>query len=135
MSGLFALPAAKAEAKGLVTQGAYARVEARSEVLKYKQQGIAVMDNILQTQATINARAGAGGIDPLSGSAKALALYAEKKGANELYISRDGETMAFGTGEARAMQYGLQAKAKLKRAQAEAIGSVIETGFRIAALG
>ena len=48
MSGLFALPAAKAEAKGLVTQGAYAT---------------------------------------------------------------------------------------LKRAQAEAIGSVIETGFRIAALG
>ena len=57
MSGLFAGNIAKTEAKALVTQGAYAKVQARSEVLKYKQQGVAVMDNILATQATINARA------------------------------------------------------------------------------
>jgi len=135
MSGLFAMPAAKKEAEALVNQAAFTRVQARSEVLKYKQQAVAVMDNILSTQATINARAGAGGIEASSGSAKALALYAQKKGATEIYNSRDGEIIAFGTGEAQAMQYGLQAKAKLKRAQAEAIGTVLDIGFKAATLG
>ena len=135
MSGLFAGNIAKTEAKALVTQGAYAKVQARSEVLKYKQQGIAVMDNILATQATINARAGAGGIDPFSGSARALALYAQKKGATEIYNSRDGEIIAFGAGEARAMQYGLQAKATLKRAQAETIGAIFDIATMAAGFG
>lgn len=135
MSGLFAGNIAKTEAKALVTQGAYAKVQARSEVLKYKQQGVAVMDNILATQATINARAGAGGIDPFSGSARALALYAQKKGATEIYNSRDGEIIAFGAGEARAMQYQMQAKATLKRAQAETIGTLFEIGMMAASLG
>lgn len=135
MSGLFAGGIAKTEAKALVTQGAWAKVQARSEVLKYKQQGIAVMDNILATKAAINARAGAGGIDPLSGSARALSLYAEKKGAFELYASRDGEIMAFGTGEIKAMQYQMQAKAVLKRAQAETIGALFEIGTMAAGLG
>jgi len=129
------MPAAKKEAEALVNQAAFTRVQARSEVLKYKQQAVAVMDNILSTQATINARAGAGGIEASSGSAKALALYAQKKGATEIYNSRDGEIIAFGTGEAQAMQYGLQAKAKLKRAQAEAIGTVLDIGFKAATLG
>ena len=135
MSGLFAMPAAKKEAEALVNQAAFTRVQARSEVLKYKQQAVAVMDNILATQATINARAGAGGIDPSSGSAKALALYAQKKGATEIYSSRDGQIIAFGTGEAQAMQYGLQAQAGLKRAQAEAFGAVLDIGFKVATLG
>jgi hypothetical protein len=135
MSGLFAGNVAKTEAKALVTQGAYAKVQARSEVLKYKQQGVAVMDNILATQATINARAGAGGIDPFSGSARTLALYAQKKGATEIYNSRDGEIIAFGAGEARAMQYGLQAKATLKRAQAETVGAIFDIGMMIAGFG
>ena len=135
MSGLFAGGIAKTEAKALVTQGAWAKVQARSEVLKYKQQGIAVMDNILATKAAINARAGAGGIAPLSGSARALSLYAEKKGAFELYASRDGEIMAFGTGEIKAMQYQMQAKAVLKRAQAETIGTLFDIGMMAASLG
>jgi len=135
MSGLFAGNIAKTEAKALLNQAAYAKVQARSEVLKYKQQGIAVMDNILATQATINARAGAGGIDPFSGSARALALYAQKKGATEIYNSRDGEIIAFGAGEARAMQYGLQAKATLKRAQAETVGAIFDIGMMIAGFG
>ena len=135
MSGLFAMPAAKKEAEALVNQAAFTRVQARSEVLKYKQQAVAVMDNILSTQATINARAGAGGIEASSGSARALALYAQKKGATEIYNSRDGEIIAFGAGEARAMQYGLQAKATLKRAQAETVGAIFDIGMMIAGFG
>lgn len=118
------LKAGQQQAKGLMQQAAFKRVQARSEALKYKQQGIAVMDNILQTQATINARAGAGGIDPLSGSARALALYADKKGANELYLTRDGEKIAFGVGEAQAMQYASQAKSAMAAGRTAALSTI-----------
>lgn len=127
------LKAGQQQAKGLMQQAAFRRVQARSEVLKYKQQGIAVMDNILQTQATINARAGAGGIDPLSGSARALALYADKKGANELYLTRDGEKIAFGVGEAQAMQYASQAKSAMAAGRTAALSTI--TSYAIGQFG
>ncbi len=129
------LKAGKAEASGLARQAAFKKVQARSEVLKFKQQGIAVMDNILATKAAINARAAAGGIDPFSGSANALALYAEKKGANELYINRDGEQIAFGIGEAQAMQYMSQAKSAISASRAQALGTIMQGAMMGMSLG
>lgn len=129
------LKAGKAQASGLARQAAFGKVQARGEALKYRQQGAAVMDNILATKAAINARAAAGGIDPFSGSAKALALYAEKKGANELYISRDGEQIAFGTGEAQAMQYMSQAKSAISASRAQAFGTIMQGAMMGAMLG
>jgi hypothetical protein len=134
MSGLFAGNIAKTEAKALLNQGAYAKVQARSEALKYKQQGVEVMKNIARTQATINARAGAGGIDPFSGSAGDLSILAMTDGANELYNTMAGQTISLATGEAKATQFGLQAKAVLKRAQAETIGTLFEIGMMAASL-
>jgi len=127
------LKAGKAQASGLARQAAFKKVQARSEVLKFKQQGIAVMDNILATKAAINARAAAGGIDPFSGSAKALSLYAEKKGANELYISRDGEQIAFGVGEAQAMQYASQAKSAMAAGRTAALSTI--TNYAVGQFG
>ena len=127
------LKAGQQQAKGLMQQAAFKRVQARSEALKYRQQGARVMDNILATKATINARAAAGGIDPFSGSAKALSLYAEKKGANELYISRDGEQIAFGVGEAQAMQYASQAKSAMAAGRTAALSTI--TSYAIGQFG
>jgi len=129
------LKAGKAQASGLARQAAFRKVQARSEALKYRQQGAAVMDNILATKASINARAAAGGIDPFSGSANALALYAEKKGANELYITRDGEQIAFGTGEAQAMQYMSQAKSAISASRAQALGTIMQGAMMGMSLG
>lgn len=135
MSGLFAGPAAKKEAQALVNQAAFSKVQARSEALKYKQQGVEVMKNIARTQATINARAGAGGIDPFSGSAGDLSILAMTDGANELYNTMAGQTISLATGKAKATQFGLQAQATLKRAQAEAFGAILDIGFKAATLG
>lgn len=132
MSGLFAGPAAKKEAQALVNQAAFTKVQARSEALKYKQQGVEVLRNINQTMAAINARSGAGSVDPFSGNSDNLALGAISLGANELYNTMAGQTIALATGEAKAFQFGLQAKATLRRAQAEAFGTILETGFKIA---
>lgn len=127
------LKAGQQQAKGLMQQAAFRKVQARSEALKYRQQGAAVMDNILATKASINARAAAGGIDPFSGSAKALSLYAEKKGANELYITRDGEQIAFGVGEAQAMQYASQAKSAMAAGRTAALGTI--TNYAVGQFG
>ena len=132
MSGLFAGPAAKKEAEALVTQAAWSKVQARSEALKYKQQGVEVFRNINRTMGAINARSGAGSVDPFSGNSDNLALGALSLGANELYNTMAGQTISLTTGELKAKQFGLQAQATLKRAQAEAFGTILETGFKIA---
>jgi hypothetical protein len=132
MSGLFAGPAAKKEAEALVTQAAWSKVQARSEALKYKQQGVEVLRNINRTMGAINARSGAGSVDPFSGNSDNLALGALSLGANELYNTMAGQTISLTTGELKAKQFGLQAQATLKRAQAEAFGTILETGFKIA---
>lgn len=129
------LKAGKAQASGLARQAAFKKVQARGEVLKYRQQGVAVMENILQTKASINARIAAGGIETFSGSADVLGVLAEAKGANELYITRDGEQIAFGTGEAQAMQYMSQAKSAISASRAQALGTIMQGAMMGMSLG
>ena len=129
------LKAGKAQASGLARQAAFTKVQTRSEVLKYRQQGVAVMENILQTKASINARIAAGGIETFSGSADVLGVLAEAKGANELYITRDGEQIAFGTGEAQAMQYMSQAKSAISASRAQALGTIMQGAMMGMSLG
>ncbi len=129
------LKAGKAQASGLARQAAFRKVQARGEVLKYRQQGVAVMENILQTKASINARIAAGGIETFSGSADVLGVLAEAKGANELYITRDGEQIAFGTGEAQAMQYMSQAKSAISASRAQALGTIMQGAMMGMSLG
>jgi len=97
--------AARAQAKGYAAQATMARMQGAQEALKYKQQGVQVLDNILRTQSAITARAGAGGIDPFSGSAKALNQFALARGAEELYTTREGQVIARKGGEMQAAQY------------------------------
>lgn len=126
-SGMMKMQAARSQARGLAAQATQARVEARSEALKYKQQAVAVLDNILQTQATINARAGAGGIDPFSGSAMALTKLAQARGADEYYMSLEGGTIALAGGEAQAQQYLAQGRAGIRAAT---MGAVLGVGMQ-----
>ena len=108
-----AMGAARAGARGLAAQATQTRVQARSEALKYKAQGVKVLDNILATDAAIIARAGAGGIDPLSGSAATLRTFAMAKGAEEKYLSEEGALIALRSGMAQADQYEAQASATM----------------------
>jgi len=126
-SGLMKIQAARSQARGLAAQATQARVEARSEALKYKQQGVAVLDNILRTQANIVARAGAGNIDPFSGSAMALRFQALAKGADEFYLSSEGQTIVTATGEAQAQQFLAQGRAGIRAAT---MGAILGTGMQ-----
>jgi hypothetical protein len=118
------LQAGKAEARGYAAQATMQRMQAKTEELRYKEQGVAVLDNILRTQASITARAAAGGIDPFSGSAKALNQYAMAKGAQELYTTQESGIIALRTGEMRAGISMTQAKSAMSAARARAFTQV-----------
>ena len=115
----------RSQAKGLAAQATMARLQAKSESLKYKAQGVQVLDNILRTQAAIVARAANGGIDPFSGSANSLMQYASAKGATELYTVQDNELITMRGGEMQAQQYMQQAKSVMK---AGMIGGIAKFG-------
>ncbi|MCH1601022.1 MAG: hypothetical protein L7S70_11700 [Pseudomonadales bacterium] len=123
-SAFMAMQSANTQARGLAAQGAYAKLQAKQDSLKYKQNAIAVLDNILQTSATITAKAAMGGVDPFSGSAQALRDYALSKGVQELYTVQEGEIIALAGGRMQAQQYGLQATAARQAGIASAIGSL-----------
>jgi hypothetical protein len=107
----------------------------KGEELKYKQQGVAVLDNILQTQATINARAGAGSVDPYSGSAGSLAIQALAKGALEKYMTVEGQIISLRSGELQAQEYESAARSAMSQARMGAIMSLAQGAFNYAMLG
>lgn len=135
ISGGAKILAARSEAKGLAAQATQTRVEARSEALKYKQQGVAVLDNILKTDANIMARAGAGVVDPFSGSAMALRFGALAKGADEFYMTKEGATIVTATGEAQANEFLRQGKAGMQAAFLSAVAGVGEAQYMQSTLG
>ena len=129
------LKSAQASAKGLMTQGAMAKVQARSEALKFKQQGVAVLENINAHQAAINNRAGAGNIDSTSDSAKKLSILAERKGAFELYNTVDGGTIQLAMGDIQAHQYASAAKATMAAGRMQALATATQFAVGYATLG
>lgn len=114
------MKASRARAKGLAAQATMARLQAKQESLKYKQQAVAVLDNILRTQAAITARAGAGNIDAFTGSAGRLQGLALAQGAQELYTVQDNEIITLRGGEIQAQQYMTTAKAVMQQGKFKA---------------
>jgi len=134
-SAFMQLRGAQAQAKGLAAQAGYTRMQAKQEAIKYKQQAVAVLDNILQTSAEVTARAGAGGIDPFTGSAGELQTLALAKGAQELYTVRDNELIALRGGELQAQQFMLQARSAKQAGFAAAIGTLGQGYMMKASIG
>lgn len=121
--------------KGFARQATQAKQESRSEALKYKKQAVAALENILKTDATIVARAGSGGIDPFSGSAKSLQQHALSRGAGEYYLSKDGEIIVTRTGELKAQQLMAQGKQAIMGGWVSAATTLASAGFSYAKLG
>lgn len=134
-SAVSQMQAARSQARGLAAQATMARMQAKQESLKYKAQGVQVMDNILRTQAAIVARAGSGGIDPFSGNALRLAKYAAAKGVQELYTVQDNEIITIRGGEMQAAQYMQQAKSTMKAGMIGAAVSFGTTAYNVGMIG
>lgn len=135
LSAVAGLKSGQATAGGLRSQAMQTRMQAKGEELKYKQQGVAVLDNILRTQATINARAGAGSIDPYSGSAGSLAIQALAKGALEKYMTVEGQIISLRSGELQAQEYESAARSAMSQARMGAIMSLAQGAAAYGMLG
>ena len=134
-SSMSQMMGARSQARGLGAQATMAGIQGKQESLKYKAQGVQVMDNILRTQAAIVARAGSGGIDPFSGSALRLAKYAAAKGVQELYTVQDNEIITMRGGEMQAAQYMQQAKSTMKAGMIGAFTSFGTTAYNFGLIG
>ena len=134
-SGMAGIQGAKAEARGLGAQATQTRMQARSEALKYKQQGVAVLDNMLRTMATQRAAAGAGSVDAFTGSAGFMRTMAQKGGAVEYYTTREGQTIVTRQGELQAIEYERQARAVVSAARNQAILGMVQAGAMGAMMG
>lgn len=63
------------------------------EALNEKRKGVQVLEKIAATQAAINARAGAGAIDPYSGTPQGLRVFAAAEGMQDFQITRDNASL------------------------------------------
>ena len=129
------MQAGRAAAKGFGQQAAMAELQGRAEALKYRQQGVATMDRVLRTRATINARAGAGAIDPFSGSALGLQNFALAEGAQEIAVSKDNEIIAREGGTINAALLRQQGKQAYRGGLFAAVGTLVSAGASFAQIG
>tara|TARA_R110000782_G_scaffold63778_5_gene130465 strand:- start:932 stop:1522 length:591 start_codon:yes stop_codon:yes gene_type:complete len=129
------MQAGKAAAKGLGQQAAMAQVQAKGEALKYKKAGVDTLKRIVQTGATLNARAAAGGIDPFSGSADALRQYASSEGAQEYFVTSDNQIIAREGGALQASLYQQQAKQAYRGGLFGAVSTLASAGSSFSKIG
>lgn len=128
--------------KGYNAQAAQAKLQGRSQAIAYKQQAADVLRRINENTSTIIARAAAGGVDPLSGSAQALQNYARKEGTREYNTSLDNSELALGMADYQASIYRKAGRTAMTMAYINAAGSVVsgfqrssQTGFQALSLG
>jgi hypothetical protein len=110
-------------------KAAQERLRGRSQALQYKQQGINVLRQLNENLASTVARAAAGGVDPLSGSALNLQNYAMREGVRDYNQSRDNATIATGMAEYQAKQYKAAGSAAFRQGVLGALTSAATTTY------
>ena len=115
--------------KSYELQAQQAELKGRSEAIAYKQQGADALRNLNETLAAIIARAGAGGVDPTSGSAATVQMFAMSEGATEAQISKDNAAIALGEGYTQGGIYRSAGSTARKSANVSAAVSVGEAAY------
>jgi len=111
-------------------------IKSRREALKYKQDGVAVLDKMRKTIATVSARGAAGSIDPFSGSTGNLQINIFDQGYLDFSINKDNTNMAREnmniiqkSAEYQAGIYRAAGKQAKQSAMFSAVSSVAMAGF------
>lgn len=135
VSAVGAIAAGESQRQTAYAQARQAELQAKSDALKYKQQGIAVLEKTLATAATIRARAAAGSVDPFGGSALALTQYAFGKGVEEKIMTEDNAQLALLGGQINASEMRRQGDAAAQAGYIKAFGTLLSTGAQIGGIG
>jgi len=110
-------------------QAEQAELRGRSEAIAYKQKGSEALKRLNETLAAIVARAGAGGVDPTSGSAVTVQQFAMGEGIEEFNIAADNAALALGEGYTQGGIYRSAGSIAKKTADVAALGSVGEAAY------
>ena len=119
----------RAQQAGYEQQAQAADLKGRSEAIAYKQQGSDALRNLNETLAAIVARAGAGGVDPTSGSAATMQMFAMSEGSREFSISEDNAALALGEATQQAGIYRSAGRTAQLSANVSAAASIGEAAY------
>ena len=133
-SGVAQYSAAQQQAAAYELQATSALIQGNQQAMEYQRQGIAVLNRTIETNALIAARAGAGGIDPFSGSPGTLSDYAMAKGVDEYNWARTNTDMAILSGRANQAAYLSAADNASSMGMFNLIGSGLMGATRLRAL-
>jgi len=101
-----------------------AELSGRRDALNYSKQGVEVLERQRKLASTIFARAGAGGVDPFSGSSMTVSQYNAFKAGEEYNLGIENADMAIAGGLAQSQSLQVAGKQAMKSAYMGAIASV-----------
>ena len=130
VSGLGQIAAGSAQRRQYEAQARQAELRGRSEAIAYKQKGADALRNLNETLAAIIARAGAGNVDPTSGSAATLQGFATGEGVREFNIAADNAVMALGQASTQAGIYKQAGQAAQLSSFVGAAGTLGQGAYR-----
>ena len=115
---------------GVMQQRAYnaqaeqAKIQGRSQAIAYKQQGAMVLRNLNESLASTIALAGAGNVDPTSGSARVMQEFARAEAYAEYGTSLDNAVLAKEGAAVQAQIYRLGGRAAFLTGVVNAAGTL-----------
>jgi hypothetical protein len=95
------------------------------QALRYKQEGNKALEALLRANATATARAGAGGLDPFSGSPDAVKAQNNQAGVGDFNLSIHNADYAVDMGNYQAGVYRQAGASAAKNGLMSGIGSII----------
>ena len=105
-------------------QAEQARIQGRSQAISYKQQGAMVLRNLNETLASTIALAGAGNIDPTSGSARVMQDFARAEAYAEYGTALDNAVLAKEGAAAQAQVFRMAGRAAYQTGVINAVGAL-----------
>ena len=105
-------------------QAEQAKIQGRSQAIAYKQQGAMVLRNLNETLASTIAMAGAGSVDPTSGSARVMQDFARAEAYAEYGTALDNAVLAKEGAAAQAQVYRMAGRAAFQTGIINATGAL-----------
>lgn len=135
ISAVSQIQAGRDQARALRAQAKQQELQAKQRELQYRQQGVRVLERTRQNISTVTARAASGGLDPYSGTPRALRLYAERTGTEESYLARENAALAMAAGDINAQQSRAAASQARRQGFYNAIGTAASAAFTMGQIG
>jgi hypothetical protein len=118
------ISAGKTQQRMYNAQAEQAKIQGRSQAISYKQQGAMVLRNLNETLASTIALAGAGNVDPTSGSARIMQEFAQAEAFAEYGTALDNAVLAKEGAAAQAQIYRMGGRAAFQQGVINAAGTL-----------